>query len=466
MPVDPDQHPLQDMRMSDEFPQAWHEGWRGRWFLYLVALAVATVLIVWSGARWPYALGVGVALVAAGFVVRRRPREAAPLDGTLLARRAARLTDLTVEGLVAAVPIPAILLDPKLVVRTHNARAAALVTGLKRGEPLMLALRAPEVVETVRRALATNAAQSIDYAERVPVSRWFRVEAAPVAVTAEGRDGGKPDFVLVAMTDLTEERRLERLRADFVANASHELRTPLASVVGFIETIQGPAKKDVAATERFLGIMLAQARRMSRLIDDLLSLSRIELNEHVRPVGDVELVGLIGHVRDTLGPYASGQGVTVAVEASEPAIVVAGDLDELFRLFENLVQNAIKYGAEGKKVEISLQREAREGRRDEAVVAIRDHGAGIPAEHLPRLTERFYRVDVVSSREKGGTGLGLALVKHILNRHRGRLAIDSTPGEGATFTVRLETAADAEAGAGDAAAEPAPGRGDRAADLS
>jgi two-component system phosphate regulon sensor histidine kinase PhoR len=453
MPVDPDRYSRQDTRMSDEFPQAWHEGWRGRWFLYLVAATVVTGLIVWGGVRWPYAVAVGAALLAAGFVVRRRPREAAPLDGTLLARRAARLTDLTVEGLVAAVPIPAILLDPKLVVRTHNASAGALVAGLKRGEPLTLALRAPEVVETVRRALATNATQTIDYAERVPVSRWFRVEAAPVAVTAEGRDGGKPDFILVAMTDMTEERRLERLRADFVANASHELRTPLASVVGFIETIQGPAKKDAAATERFLGIMLAQARRMSRLIDDLLSLSRVELNEHVRPVDDVELVGLLGHVRDTLGPFASDQGVTVTIEAAEPEIFVAGDQDELFRLFENLVQNAIKYGSEGKRVDIRLQREGRDGRRDEAVVAIRDHGPGIPPEHLPRLTERFYRVDVVSSREKGGTGLGLALVKHILNRHRGRLAIDSTPGEGATFTVRLETAVDAEAPAGEAAAE-------------
>lgn len=439
--------------MSDEFPQAWHEGWRGRWFLYLVGAAVAVALIVLGGIRWPYALGVGAVLVAAGFVVRRRPREAAPLDATLLARRAARLTDLTVEGLMAAVPGPAILIDPKLVVRTHNARAAALVAGLKRGEPLTLALRAPEVVEAVRRALATNALQTIDYAERVPVNRWFRVEVAPVAVTAEARDGGRPDFVLVAMTDLTEERRLERLRADFVANASHELRTPLASVVGFIETIQGPAKKDAAATERFLGIMLAQARRMSRLIDDLLSLSRVELNEHVRPVDTVELVGLLGNVRDALGPYAVEQGVTVAIEASEPAIAVVGDQDELFRLFENLVQNAIKYGAEGRRVEITLNREERDGRRDEAVVAIRDHGAGIPAEHLPRLTERFYRVDDVTSREKGGTGLGLALVKHILNRHRGRLAIDSRPGEGATFTVRLETAVAADVRAGEAAAE-------------
>ncbi|KAF0123514.1 MAG: two-component system OmpR family phosphate regulon sensor histidine kinase PhoR [Xanthobacteraceae bacterium] len=426
--------------MADDFRQTWTEGWAGRWFLYACGAVVALVLAGTASVAWPYAIAAGVMLVIAGLVVRRRPRTAAPLDSELLARRAARLTDLTVESLMASLPIPAILLDPKLTVRTFNGRAVELVPGLRRGEPLTLSLRAPDVVEVARRALSSNMPQSVDYAERVPVARWFNVEAAPVAVTPEARDGSRPDFVLLSLRDLTEERRLERLRADFVANASHELRTPLASVVGFIETIQGPARNDVQAREKFLDIMLAQARRMSRLIDDLLSLSRVELNEHVRPVGIVDLVPLLAHVRDTLGPYARGQDVEVEIRASVPALPVNGDQDELIRLFENLVQNAIKYGAEGKRVEIVMDREVREGRRDDAVVTIRDHGPGIPAEHLPRLTERFYRVDVVSSREKGGTGLGLALVKHILNRHRGRLSIDSVPGEGASFTVRIEVA--------------------------
>jgi two-component system phosphate regulon sensor histidine kinase PhoR len=437
--------------MSDEIEQAWHEGWRGRWFLYLVAAIVALVLIAARKAEWTYAIGAVVVLVMAGLVVRRRPRMPAPLDSELVARRAARLTDLTIEGLVSALPMPTLLLDPKLVVRSHNAMAVALLPGLKRGEPLTLSLRAPEVMEVVRRVLTTNAPQEIDYAERVPVSRWYRVEAAPVALTARARDEENPDYVLVSLRDLTEERRLERLRADFVANASHELRTPLASVLGFIETIQGPAKNDPAARDRFLAIMLSQANRMSRLIDDLLSLSRIELNEHVRPVASVDLVALIGHVRDTLGPYAQGQGVTVSLDAEVDSLAVTGEQDELIRLFENLVQNAIKYGSEGQRVEIAIRRDTRVGRRDEAVVSIRDHGPGIPAEHLPRLTERFYRVDVASSREKGGTGLGLALVKHILNRHRGRLSIESTPGQGATFTVRLEVVEEA-------AAEPPPPR--------
>ncbi len=438
--------------MDDELEPPRLQGWQGRVLLLVVAFLVAVFLIVWRKVEWPYAIGAVTVLTAAALIVRRTSIAPIPPDPEQLARRAARLTDLTIEGLIAALPAPAMLIDPKLIVRSHNARAIDLVAGLRRGEPLTLALRTPEVVEAVRRALATNATQEIDYTERVPVNRWFRVEAAPVALTVKARDEATPDFVLVSLRDLTEERRLERLRADFVANASHELRTPLASVVGFVETIQGPAKNDPAARERFLAIMLAQANRMARLIDDLLSLSRVELNEHVRPMAQVDLVPLLGQVRDSLGPYAQTLGVSVSVEAAEPVLVVPGDQDELFRLFENLVQNAIKYGSEGKTVEITLRREPRGKRRDEAVVAVRDHGPGIPPEHLPRLTERFYRVDVASSREKGGTGLGLALVKHIVKRHRGRLSIESQGRDGATFTVRLETAAAAAE-----QSEPAPG---------
>jgi two-component system, OmpR family, phosphate regulon sensor histidine kinase PhoR len=413
---------------------------RPRLVLALVGLCVAAVLVLWRGLDWvsaALACGSLVVVSIALLAPPRRARATAP-DGP--AGRGMALTDLTIEGLIAALPAPAILLDARLVVRSHNARAQALIAGLRRGEPLTLGLRAPEVIDAVRAALATNTVQEVDYAERVPVMRWFRAEVTPVAITARGRDEAVPDFVLVSLRDLSEERRLERLRVDFVANASHELRTPLASVLGFIETIQGPAKNDPPAIARFLEIMLAQARRMSRLIDDLLSLSRVELNEHVRPTDPIDLVPLIGHVKETLLPSATQQGVTISLDCTEPSLVVPGDRDELIRLFENLVQNAIKYGAEGRRVDILVSRDATNPQRDEAVVAVRDHGPGIPPEHLPRLTERFYRVDVVSSREKGGTGLGLALVKHIVARHRGRLAIESPPGEGATFTVRLEAA--------------------------
>jgi two-component system phosphate regulon sensor histidine kinase PhoR len=261
----------------------------------------------------------------------------------------------------------------------------------------------------------------VEFTERAPAERWFEAVLAPL------RDG-----VLVTFRDLTPIRRVEDMRVDFVANVSHELRTPLAALSGFIETLKGAARNDTAARERFLDIMEAQARRMARLIDDLLSLSRIELSAHVRPQTRVELLPIVQQVADALQMLARDRGVAVAVEAEDEPLAVAGERDELIRVFENLIENALKYGASGKRVDVRLRREG-----DEAVVAVRDFGPGIAAEHLPRLTERFYRVDIAESREQGGTGLGLALVKHILNRHGGRLGIDSRPGEGATFAVRL-----------------------------
>jgi two-component system phosphate regulon sensor histidine kinase PhoR len=239
--------------------------------------------------------------------------------------------------------------------------------------------------------------------------------------------------------DLTPLRRVEAIRADFVANASHELRTPLAALSGFIETLQGPARDDAAAREKFLGIMQGQATRMARLIDDLLSLSRIELNAHQRPGREVDLLAIIRQVVDGLQMLARERAVEVVVSAPAGPAIVRGDRDELVRLFENLVENALKYAASGKRVEIVLAFVGGD-ETPEVSVAVRDYGPGIAPEHLPRLTERFYRVDVAESRAQGGTGLGLALVKHILNRHGGRLTIESEPGQGATFSTYLPLA--------------------------
>jgi len=233
-------------------------------------------------------------------------------------------------------------------------------------------------------------------------------------------------------------RHVEEMRADFVANASHELRTPLAALSAFIETLQGTARDDAKARERFLAIMQEQARRMARLIDDLLSLSRIEQNAHRRPDTPADLVPIVHQVVDGLETLARDRGVTVRIDA-ESSLPVLGEHDELVRVFENLVENAFKYGAPGKRVEISVRRGLSSEGAAEAQIAVRDHGPGIAPEHVPRLTERFYRVDVTESRAQGGTGLGLALVKHILNRHRGRLSIESVLGRGATFTVHLPT---------------------------
>jgi two-component system phosphate regulon sensor histidine kinase PhoR len=227
------------------------------------------------------------------------------------------------------------------------------------------------------------------------------------------------------------------MRADFIANASHELRTPLAALLGFIETLQGTARDDATAREKFLAIMQGQATRMARLIDDLLSLSRIELNAHLQPNTPVDLAPIVRQVVDGLQTLARDRGVEIKVSVSPDPLTVLGDRDELIRALENLVENALKYGAVGKRVDIIAMRGQTRAGTPEARMAVRDYGPGIPSEHLPRLTERFYRVDVADSRAQGGTGLGLALVKHVLNRHAGKLTIESTLGAGATFTMHL-----------------------------
>jgi two-component system phosphate regulon sensor histidine kinase PhoR len=231
------------------------------------------------------------------------------------------------------------------------------------------------------------------------------------------------------------------MRVDFVANASHELRTPLASLLGFIETLQGPAKDDPKARERFLEVMRGQARRMTRLIDDLLSLSRIEMRLHLPPASAIDLKTVVVPMIETLKPLAAENGVTIAADLGAGSFRVLGDRDELLRVVENLIENAVKYGDTGERVDVSLSRvDAPDGRGRQVVLEVRDHGPGIAPEHLPRLTERFYRADAAQSRQKGGTGLGLAIVKHIVNRHRGQLAIESELGQGAAFKVVLPEA--------------------------
>ena len=334
----------------------------------------------------------------------------------------------TLSAFVAALPGPALLLDASGTILAANDAAAATFGGMRRGDALSASLRVPEVLGAIRAAADGNP-HEIEFTERVPVERTFLAHVSPIASASE------PGLLLLTFDDLTAARRLDEMRADFVANASHELRTPLASLSGFIETLRGPARDDPAARERFLAIMGEQAWRMSRLIDDLLSLSRVELDAHLRPETVVDLGPVISDVCDSLNPLARERKVTMDVTRAKAPLAVLGERDDLVRLFENLVENALKYGTAGKRVEIAMR--AEDG---EAVVTVRDFGPGIAPEHLPRLTERFYRVDVGASREQGGTGLGLAIVKHIIARHRGRLGVESRLGEGATFTVRLPLA--------------------------
>jgi two-component system phosphate regulon sensor histidine kinase PhoR len=311
-----------------------------------------------------------------------------------------------------------------------KAQAKAAQPQLGEGRSLSFADRSPEVVSAVEQVLREGTVAETEFHEKVPVGRSFEVRATPVRIDAASVASAEAATeIVMVFRDVTAARRLERMRVDFVANASHELRTPLASLYGFIETIEGPARNDAAAQARFLAIMREQARRMSRLIDDLLSLSRIELKEHVHPTDDVWLDSVLSEVIDTLTPLALECKTRIEAEGLS-RVRVAGDRDELIRVFENLIENAVKYGQSGGRVEVSLVD------RERAVsVTVRDYGPGIAPEHLPRLTERFYRVDVVESRQKGGTGLGLALVKHILNRHKARLVVRSELGAGASFEV-------------------------------
>ncbi len=333
------------------------------------------------------------------------------------------MTDARSQALLRAFPHAAILIDGDGNVAAHNEEAQKLHPLIRTEAPLTFAIRDPELLGTVRRTLADGQTRRFEVIERLPVERAFAVQVAPAG----------DDCVLVVFDDLTAGRKLERMRVDFIANASHELRTPLASLLGFVETLRGPAKDDAAAREQFLSIMDIQARRMARLIDDLLSLSRIELNAHIRPMDRVDLVGVIRQVADALKPLATERNLTFQLEIEPHTADVSGDRDELLRVFDNLVENAIKYGSRGKRIDIGLTRTA----NGDYTASVRDYGPGIAPEHLPRLTERFYRVDVAASRDAGGTGLGLALVKHIINRHRGQLHIESRLNEGTNFRIAL-----------------------------
>lgn len=403
---------------------------RARWTL--AATLASAIVLAWFEPDRALVIFLGCAvIVAVTAVLPRRPAR----PPSLVARSVRRPVwpDVSSRALSDALPYPVYILDATGVLRYANLAAGPAFGPALIGEPASVTFRRPEVARLVAKALESGERQTMEYADQVPRERWFALSVAPIPRPA----GGAPDFFLLSFMDQTEARRAAQMRSDFVANASHELRTPLASLRGFIETIQGPAANDPKARARFLGIMLDQAERMSRLIDDLLSLSRIEMKLHLRPTGTVDLVDVMGNVANALSPLAENLGVEIKLEAPDRPLVVAGDRDELIQVFENLVENACKYGQSGKRVEFTatMMAAASQGGPPRVEIVVRDHGPGISGEHLPRLTERFYRVDVGSSREKQGTGLGLAIVKHILNRHGVRLQVSSNVGDGARFSV-------------------------------
>ena len=409
---------------------SWPDRLRHSAIILLAAGLALAALVIFGELSAARAAVVFICLAGAALVPWRlhdvvAPREEVP--------GANPVESAAVQAVIAGMPDPAVLLDRAGRVIHMNAAASQLAPALRKNELAQFALRSPDIVTALREAIATAEPRRATWLDHGPVDRWIELIVTPVPVPTAF--GGSEVCMLMTFHDLTPLRRVEEMRADFVANASHELRTPLAALSGFIDTLQGPAKDDERARERFLGIMHAQATRMARLIDDLLSLSRVELSAHVHPDAQVDLVPIIRQVVDGLEPLAGEREVRIEIDLPAEPVVIAGDREELLRLFENLIENALKYGASGGRVEVSLTQATSPDGTAEVRVIVRDFGPGIAPEHLPRLTERFYRVDVGDSRAQGGTGLGLSLVKHILNRHRGRLLIESTLKNGAAFTA-------------------------------
>jgi two-component system phosphate regulon sensor histidine kinase PhoR len=330
-----------------------------------------------------------------------------------------------VRRVLGQMPVPVLLLDGASRVLFVNAPMRAVVGPSVEKKPISAVLRNPEVLNAIAQTTEDGEPAIAQFTLPVPIERHYEAYSARVSII--------PPVTVLVLHDLTTIRRSEQMRADFVANASHELRTPLAAVSGFIDTLRGHAKDDEAARENFLQIMGVQTARMSRLIDDLLSLTRIELNEHVPPHGRVNVESVVREAAAALDPLARPDRISIAIAARPGLPAITGDRDELTQLFQNLIHNAIKYGREGGHVWVKLDADG----DGQISVAVKDDGEGIPPQAVPRLTERFYRVDVKRSRERGGTGLGLAIVKHIVSRHQGKLTIESKPGEGSTFTVLL-----------------------------
>jgi two-component system phosphate regulon sensor histidine kinase PhoR len=373
---------------------------------------------------------------------------------------AARVRDIDAEAceiMLERLPIPTLMIGPGgRIERANPAARAFLGLGAERGL-LSTVLRQPRVLEAVSAALRGEKSGVVEYSTMAPLESHVRAFIEPIRLSTPGP---MPFRAMLVLADDTSSKRAERMRADFLANASHELRTPLASLAGFVETLAGPARDDEEAQERFLEIMRVQTERMRRLIDDLLSLSRVEMNEHVPPAGEVDLNAVIGDVREALAPLVGPRQITFELSPeTEPALVM-GDRDQIYEVIENLVENAAKYSSDGAVIQVDVHygrtRDAAEHLPERidpesgrltlsapaldpdaryGVVRVRDAGQGIERRYLPRLSERFFRVDGQKSGPTSGTGLGLAIVKHIVSRHRGGFTVESAPGKGSVFSV-------------------------------
>ena len=400
-----------------------------------IGLVAGGALMLWRGTSvfWIVA-AIGVAVAALVSYLAWQGRLFLQEQATEAANPGAAFLTPLAREVLAHLPDPLMLLDQGGRVLFANSAMYTVIGIGPENKHISQLLRTPVLLEAVAQTTASGTDSSVEFIVPVPVERHYQAYIARMSERV----------TTLLLHDLTAIKRTEQMRADFVANASHELRTPLAAVSGFIDTLKGHARDDAQARDRFLDIMSVEAGRMRRLIEDLLSLTRIELNEHVRPSVRVSLEAILREAMAALSPLAQMDAIALALDAAPELPAVMGERDELIQLFQNLIHNAIKYGKSGGHVWVAIQAVPGAGGRGTGAllaVSVRDDGEGIAPDAIPRLTERFYRVDVKRSREKGGTGLGLAIVKHIVNRHQGRLSIESKAGEGSTFTVLLPVAA-------------------------
>ncbi len=424
------------------------------WSLLLIAGSLAIFAFAGAVSLWPaFALGV-IAMLVPSLVLGRRSATSppAPERAPTPASATGTLPSGFGRALIEKLPAPLLVIARNGRVAYANPAAHSALPRLQPGVHFASLIRAPAFVEAVTATLEDGDERGFQFTTHQGRERFFE---ARVGLLPSGGDFGREAQAIVQIEDRTRTHRAEQLRSDFIANASHELRTPLASIIGYIETLQNHARDDAEARESFLAIMAREAGRMQRLVDDLMSLSRIEMIEHVRPVERWSLNAIAADSASALQPVARQQEVALEIDLDPATAMVLGDRDQLYQVFVNLVDNAVKYGGAGTKVRVSAAAPSK-AHPNRHGVTVADTGPGIPREHLHRLTERFYRVNVGQSRNKGGTGLGLAIAKHILNRHEGKLEIASTPGEGSTFTVWLP-ATGAQAG-GTTLATPAEDR--------
>ncbi|NBB65000.1 ATPase [Pseudomonas sp. ODNR1LW] len=433
-----------------------------------ISIAIALAVMVGLAFRHPeianWLLGGAVIVGASAWILNTHPSSTtpvpeaarAPVDGGFDPTKA-KLLDRVFEAfddpvLIVSGGEPDDIAGRRIIMANKVARELLRIQS--QGALLVQVMREPGVLEAVDEALFGGVSRTTDYTTGGQRDRRWRAWTRPLGREADGQGGV---LAMVILRDETDARRTEMMRVDFLANASHELRTPLASLSGFIETLKGHARDDVVARDRFLDIMSAQADRMGRLVADLLSLSRIELNEHIPPSGRVDLDRAAADVVDAVSVLTQEKDVSVAVDQGEARASINGDRDEILQVVQNLLDNAVKYSPRGGGVEITVRSdlsfdEAWASRMPGATrlplvtpdraagvvyaaVTVRDHGPGMAREHLPRLTERFYRVEGQKSGERQGTGLGLAIVKHIINRHQGGLLVESAPGLGTAFTA-------------------------------